>query len=127
MPKKSRDELPDDVRAAIREQAATIDAVESVGHGFSSQFAAALDTARGRVFLPACRVVRLGFAGHDPHEAEQWAAKVPAWSTASTRELDVAATALQRYWRSTEDEHPDEWTHRLRAAADRWAAYRLGS
>ncbi|MEU6013772.1 aminoglycoside phosphotransferase [Streptomyces sp. NPDC047515] len=282
MPRKSWDELPDDVRAAIREQAGTVEGVESAGHGFSSQFAATLDTARGRVFLkgvrqddplawtqareaavnpyvvpvgprllwrvrtddwdllgfeylpgrsadftpgsadlplvvealtalgripcpdieledavgrfggrlddpadaallagtallhtdwfhtnvhithgppsgstrsdgshatgggahlvdwawatrgaawidPACWVVWLGFAGHDPYGAEQWAAKVPAWSTASTRELDVAATALRRYWRSTEDEHPNEWTHRLRASADRWATYRLGS
>ncbi|MFB7914635.1 aminoglycoside phosphotransferase [Streptomyces sp. NPDC056061] len=82
---------------------------------------------RGAAWIdPACWVVWLGFAGHGPYEAEQWAAKVPAWSTASAHELDAAALALQRYWRSTEEEHPNDWTHRLRGAADRWAAHRLG-
>ncbi|WP_335938034.1 aminoglycoside phosphotransferase [Streptomyces sp. PTD5-9] len=81
---------------------------------------------RGAAWVdPACWVVWLGFAGHGPYEAEQWAAKVPAWSAASAHELDVAAVALRRYWRSTEEEHPNDWTRRLRGAADRWAADRL--
>ncbi|MFF3783520.1 aminoglycoside phosphotransferase [Streptomyces sp. NPDC001933] len=82
---------------------------------------------RGAAWIdPACWVVWLGFAGHDPYGAEQWAAKVPAWSTASARELDLIAVALRGYWQDMADEHPNEWTRRLLDSANRWAAYRLG-
>lgn len=37
---------------------------------------------RGAAWIdPACWIVWLIFAGHGPHEAEQWTTKVPAWST----------------------------------------------
>jgi hypothetical protein len=51
MPRKNWAELPVDVHTAIREQTGPIRRVEPVGSGFSSQFVATLDTARGRVFV----------------------------------------------------------------------------
>ncbi|MFI2188032.1 aminoglycoside phosphotransferase [Streptomyces sioyaensis] len=80
---------------------------------------------RGAAWIdPACWTVWLIFAGHSPHEAEQWAGKVPAWSAADPGALDLGATVLARYWQHTADEHSNDWTHRLRAAAARWAAHR---
>ncbi len=75
---------------------------------------------------PACWIVWLVFSGHAVHEAEQWAAKVPVWSTASDRALDLFATAHANYWRRTADDHPNAWTFGLRDAAVRWAGYRMG-
>ena len=77
---------------------------------------------------PACWIVWLIFAGHVPHEAEQWAIKVPAWSTAPARALeDLLATAQARCWQGTADDHPNVWTDRLSDAAAQWAAYRRGA
>ncbi|MBH1938290.1 aminoglycoside phosphotransferase [Streptomyces sp. AV19] len=76
---------------------------------------------------PACWIVWLVFSGHTPHEAEQWAAKVPVWSTAPDRALDVFSTAHAQYWKRTADDHPNEWTLGLRDAAARWARYRTDS
>ncbi|MGW5939083.1 aminoglycoside phosphotransferase [Streptomyces celluloflavus] len=80
---------------------------------------------RGAAWIdPACWIVWLGFAGHDPQQAERWAAKVPAWSTAPAGALDLFATAQARFWQETEATYPNAWTHGLRDAADRWAAHR---
>lgn len=82
---------------------------------------------RGAAWIdPACWVVWLIFAGHAPSEAEQWAAKAPAWSTAPARALDLFAAAQARGWQRIADKHPHAWTHRLRDAAAQWAIYRTG-
>ncbi|SDG51979.1 hypothetical protein SAMN05421505_1058 [Sinosporangium album] len=80
---------------------------------------------RGAAWIdPACWVVWLIFAGQTPPEAERWAAKVPAWSTAPARGLDLFATVQARFWKNTAAAHFSPWTDRLRAAATRWAAHR---
>ncbi|MFC3995549.1 protein kinase [Nocardiopsis sediminis] len=73
---------------------------------------------------PACWIVWLVLSGHTPYEAEQWAAKVPAWSTASGRALDLFSAADARSWQRIADGRPNEWTLGLRDAAARWAGYR---
>ncbi|MFE1773779.1 aminoglycoside phosphotransferase [Streptomyces sp. NPDC059008] len=73
----------------------------------------------------ACWVVWLISAGHNPADAEQWAAKTPAWATATARALDVFATAQQRLWAGIAADAPDiAWKQSLTAAADQWATYR---
>ncbi|MBP2330273.1 hypothetical protein JOF56_010658 [Kibdelosporangium banguiense] len=72
----------------------------------------------------ACWVVWLIFAGHTPHTAEQWAAKVPAWATACADALDLFAVAQARYWQETVDAHANKVTLKLREAASRWAIHR---
>ncbi|GAA2616630.1 aminoglycoside phosphotransferase [Streptomyces axinellae] len=73
---------------------------------------------------PACWVVWLVLAGNSPYDAEQWAAKIPAWSGAASRDVDLFATAQARLWRDTARRHPSAMTHRLRAATADWAAHR---
>ena len=80
---------------------------------------------RGAAWIDAaCLVPWLIFAGHTPHGAEQWAAKVPAWSTASAEALDLFAVAQARYWRETADTHTNKMTLKLRDSAARWAIHR---
>jgi hypothetical protein len=85
-------------------------------------------STRGAAWIdPACWVVWLTAAGHTPRHAEQWAAKVPAWTTAPTGALDLFATAQARLWQGIAEESPNEWTRRLADAATRWAACRRGA
>ncbi|MBB4784415.1 hypothetical protein BJY27_005376 [Streptomyces rapamycinicus] len=81
---------------------------------------------RGAAWIDAaCWVVWLIAAGHTPSDAEQWAAKTPAWSPAPARALDVFATAQQRLWAGIAADAPDvEWKQALAAAAGQWATYR---
>ncbi|RCG15205.1 aminoglycoside phosphotransferase [Streptomyces diacarni] len=81
---------------------------------------------RGAAWIDAaCWVVWLIATGHAPTDAEQWAAKTPAWSTAPARALNVFATAQQRLWRGIADEAPDTpWKRSLAHAAHRWATHR---
>ncbi|WP_416966135.1 hypothetical protein, partial [Streptomyces sp. Agncl-13] len=81
---------------------------------------------RGAVWIDAaCWVVWLTSAGHSPADAEQWAAKTPAWSTAPRRALDVFATAQERLWAGIAADAPEVvWIQDVAAAAARWAAYR---
>ncbi|MCX4092621.1 hypothetical protein [Nocardia sp. alder85J] len=73
---------------------------------------------------PCCWIVWLVFAGRTPAEAEQWAARVPAWHAATDRDLEVFATALAAEWTSTAHRNPNEWTYSLRDAARQWMTYR---
>ncbi|MGV9680692.1 hypothetical protein ACWDSJ_35940 [Nocardia sp. NPDC003482] len=75
---------------------------------------------------PCCWIVWLIFAGHTPAAAEGWAARVPAWHTATERQLAVFATALAEEWSATADRNPNVWTRSLRDAAREWQAHRLG-
>ncbi|WP_341846386.1 aminoglycoside phosphotransferase [Streptomyces regalis] len=81
---------------------------------------------RGAAWIDAaCWVVWLISAGHTPEAAEQWAAKTPAWATASARALDVFATAQQRLWEGIAADAPDvPWKRGLADAAASWSAYR---
>ncbi|MEB8338034.1 phosphotransferase family protein [Streptomyces endophyticus] len=70
-------------------------------------------------------VIWLVAAGHDPVDAELWAAKVPAWSTATGDALKVFAKAQARLWAEIAEDAPDiAWMCDLADAAGRWAAYR---
>ncbi|WP_326690041.1 MULTISPECIES: aminoglycoside phosphotransferase [unclassified Streptomyces] len=73
---------------------------------------------------PACWVIWLVLAGNSPCDAEQWAAKIPAWSQAEPRDLDLFATAQARRWRDAARRYPNAMSHRLRAATADWAAHR---
>ncbi len=73
---------------------------------------------------PGCWMVWLIFAGHEPAAAERWAARVPAWHRAGAADLRAFATALAAEWTATATRNPNFWTHGLRDAARRWAAYR---
>ncbi|MCQ8829880.1 aminoglycoside phosphotransferase [Streptomyces malaysiensis] len=81
---------------------------------------------RGAAWIDAaCWVVWLVSAGHTPADAELWAAKTPAWSTAPARALDVFATAQQRLWNGIAADSPDvAWKRSLADAAQQWATYR---
>ncbi|MEV5567926.1 hypothetical protein AB0L54_34490, partial [Streptomyces sp. NPDC052196] len=81
---------------------------------------------RGAAWIDAaCWVVWLISAGHTPAEAEQWAAKTPAWSTAPPRGLDVFARAQQRLWAGIAADAPDiAWKQDLAAAAAHWSTHR---
>ncbi|MCM6772125.1 hypothetical protein NDR87_02460 [Nocardia sp. CDC159] len=81
---------------------------------------------RGAAWIdPGCWIVWLVFAGQQPAEAEAWAARVPAWHTATAHELGVFATALAGEWAATADRNPNVWTRSLRDAARQWQQYRL--
>lgn len=80
---------------------------------------------RGAAWIdPGCWIVWLIFAGHDPAAAESWAAQVPAWHSASERDLRIFSGALAAEWTATANRSPNMWTHGLRDAARRWAAHR---
>jgi hypothetical protein len=82
---------------------------------------------RGAAWIdPACWIVWLVFAGRDPHEAESWATRAPAWHTATARQLRAFSTALAGEWSATARRRPNVWTHGLRDAACSWASYRAG-
>jgi hypothetical protein len=80
---------------------------------------------RGAAWIDAaCLVPWLIFAGHTPHSAELWAAKVPAWSTAPADALDLFAVAQARYWQEAVDAYTNKVTMKLRESASRWAVHR---
>ncbi|MEU6403839.1 aminoglycoside phosphotransferase [Streptomyces sp. NPDC046985] len=81
---------------------------------------------RGAAWIDAAYwVIWLVSAGHPPADAELWAAKNPAWSTAPPRALDVFATAQQRLWAGIAADAPDvAWKRQLADAAQQWLDYR---
>ncbi|NKY89335.1 hypothetical protein [Nocardia veterana] len=82
---------------------------------------------RGAAWIdPGCWIVWLIFAGHEPADAETWAARIPAWHSASDRDLRIFSGALAAEWTATANRRPNFWTHSLRDAARRWAAHRTG-
>lgn len=78
---------------------------------------------------PACWVLRLIAAGHDPETAEGWAENVPAWHTATQRQLDIFACANARLWNEImafdTGESGSLRKRQMREAADAWVRYRL--
>jgi hypothetical protein len=81
---------------------------------------------RGASWLdPALWVIWLIAAGgHEPAQAESWAARVAAWHTAPIPALNAFADANATLWREIAGDNPDTWTSRMVDAADQWATYR---
>ncbi|WP_394426438.1 aminoglycoside phosphotransferase [Streptomyces sp. SGAir0957] len=59
-----------------------------------------------------------------PAQAEQWAARMPAWHTAPRDALNAFAQANARLWTEIAEENPGPWSASLRDAAGRYAAFR---
>jgi Phosphotransferase enzyme family len=82
---------------------------------------------RGAAFIdPACLAVRLISAGHTPAQAETWARRSPAWTTAPAEAIDVFALAISRMWMQIASTDPQPWKKKTAAAAHSWARYRHG-
>ncbi|MHC0430797.1 protein kinase [Streptomyces sp. O3] len=81
---------------------------------------------KGAGFIdPACLVVQLIAAGHNPESAESWAAQCPAWGSASTEALDAFASATLRMNRAVSARKPTEvWLESMAEAAQAWASHR---
>ncbi|MEV0114129.1 aminoglycoside phosphotransferase [Streptomyces sp. NPDC050844] len=81
---------------------------------------------RGAAWLdPAYWIIWLIAAGHNPVEAETWAARIPSWSSAPDADVDVFAEANTRVWTEIAGRSPDTWTARLLSAAERWHDHRI--
>ncbi|UGQ13707.1 aminoglycoside phosphotransferase [Yinghuangia sp. ASG 101] len=87
-----------------------------VDWGWATHGAAWLDAAYWVIWLIAF--------GHAPHEAEELAAKVPAWSDANVRALAVFSTANARLWSEIARQSPARWARAMGEASAVWAAYR---
>ncbi|PSJ29844.1 aminoglycoside phosphotransferase [Streptosporangium nondiastaticum] len=81
---------------------------------------------RGAPWLDAAYWViwLMAAGGHTPESAEEWAARVPAWHTASQAGITAFAAANANMWEEIAGDEPDEWTARLLHAARDWSAYR---
>jgi hypothetical protein len=80
---------------------------------------------RGAAFIdPACLIVRLVFAGHSPAQAEATVSDLPAWKNASSRAIDVYATAITRMWTEIAHADPTPWKRQTMAAAHAWHTHR---
>lgn len=64
-------------------------------------------------------------AGHEPAEAEAWAARFPSWTQASADVLDAFTAGLATYWRDIAEARPEAWITHHSDRISRWAAYRL--
>ncbi|AXK34481.1 aminoglycoside phosphotransferase [Streptomyces armeniacus] len=62
--------------------------------------------------------------GHEPAEAEQWAAEVPAWRSAPAAGVTAFAQATANLWEEIAGEDWDPWTARMVNGSRRWAEYR---
>ncbi|MFI0895455.1 protein kinase [Streptomyces sp. NPDC020983] len=81
---------------------------------------------RGAGFIdPACFVLQLVAAGHEPAEAEAWASRCPAWTEADPRAIDAFARADVRMHEAFAACRPEaDWLRALAAGAREWAAHR---
>ncbi|MFE0374182.1 aminoglycoside phosphotransferase [Streptomyces inhibens] len=75
---------------------------------------------------PALWAIWLISRGHTPTEAEQWAAHLPAWGSASPEAVDAFAAASARLWDEIAGDEPDAWTQRIQSAAASWSDHRRG-
>ncbi|MFI9047285.1 aminoglycoside phosphotransferase [Streptomyces sp. NPDC053427] len=81
--------------------------------------------SRGAPWIdPALWVVWLVKSGHTPAQADQWAARVPAWRTAPAEGVNAFAAATVSVWEQITDGDPEPWTLDMLMAARRWAAHR---
>ncbi|MFI0717790.1 protein kinase [Streptomyces sp. NPDC021224] len=81
---------------------------------------------RGAGFIdPACFVLQLVAAGHDPAAAEAWASRCPAWAQADRRAIDAFVRADVRMCDAFAARKPEaDWLEAMAAAACEWAAHR---
>jgi hypothetical protein len=73
---------------------------------------------------PACLVVQLVAAGHNPAAAEQCAERCTAWQTAEPTALDAFAQATIRMYQHFETRDPAPWRTAMTTAATTWAQHR---
>lgn len=80
---------------------------------------------RGAAFLEMALLVPwLLQAGHSPAEAERWAARFPAWTSADPSAIDLFARVFADKWQTNITGNPADWALAHAAAAQRWALYR---
>ncbi|MGW2725113.1 aminoglycoside phosphotransferase [Streptomyces sp. NPDC001492] len=87
-----------------------------VDWAWASRGAAWIDAALWVVWLINC--------GHTPAQAEQWAARVPAWHTAPARSLNAFARATVSVWKQIANGETDPWVRGMLDAARSWSAHR---
>ncbi|WP_329446582.1 aminoglycoside phosphotransferase [Streptomyces canus] len=82
--------------------------------------------SRGASWIdPALWVIWLIASGHSVNSAESLAGQHPAWDNTPVRSIDAFAQAQRRLWQTIASaDQPDEWTHKLHAAARAWAEQR---
>lgn len=73
---------------------------------------------------PSCLIVRLILAGHTSERAEACVSPAPAWTSATTRAVDVFASALARMSAQIAAADPHPWKNGMAEAALAWEAYR---
>ncbi|QDN54186.1 aminoglycoside phosphotransferase [Streptomyces sp. S1D4-20] len=95
----------------------THDRALMVDWAWSTRAAPWLDPALGCIWLIAT-------GKQDPAQAEQWAARMPAWHTAPRDALEAFAHANARLWAEIADDNPGSWSASPRDAATRYAAFR---
>ncbi|MEU7618966.1 hypothetical protein AB0B27_23110 [Micromonospora rifamycinica] len=84
--------------------------------------------ARGAPWIDtAFLVLRLVRAGHEPADAEKWAARIPAFAAAPGHAVTAFAGALVQLWERKQHTAPASHHGPLLAAARCWAAYRSRS
>lgn len=93
--------------------------VRVIDWGRPASGAAWVDTA----FL----VIRLVAAGHEPDEAEEWAATVPSWSTRTDKAVTAFACYVAGLWGYRAATAPFPGATRLGTAARQYARHRLRS
>ncbi|WP_167667560.1 hypothetical protein [Micromonospora narathiwatensis] len=83
--------------------------------------------SRGAAWIDsAFMLVRLVRAGHSPAEAEQWAARIPAFAEADGEVVTAFIAALVRLWARTQRTAPAPHRGPLLDAARQRHAHRLG-
>jgi hypothetical protein len=77
---------------------------------------------------PAVWAVRLIDAGHTPQQAEQWACRLSAFSSADPRALMAFAQANDRHWQEVQAQDPARaWKRQMAASATAWLDHRRQS
>lgn len=74
----------------------------------------------------ACTALWLIAEGHTPTDAENWAAAIPTWATATPPALDAFTAINVALWAQIAAADPRPWKRRLRTAATSWAKHRAG-
>jgi hypothetical protein len=80
---------------------------------------------RGAAWIdPACLVLRLIAAGHEPRAAEAVVSELPAWQTADGHAVDVFVAASVDLWSGIARNDPQPWKLGMASAATAWLASR---
>jgi hypothetical protein len=76
---------------------------------------------------PASWAVLLIGAGHTPRDAEEWAARIPAWKQAAPEDITSWANSQARLWHKAVHPHSPKWIVQARHAALAWLSFRAAS